>query len=458
LPFNGAGVFTRLYSWVSDKASSIKINSTRMDAEMDGFAAGLSNCITKDGQTTLTANIPFNGRKITSLGDATADTDALNRQTADARYVNLAGDSMTGSLNFAKGSDIVSAATTDIGAATGNYVTVTGTTTITALGTAQAGTRREVRFSGALTLTHNATSLILPTGANIVTAADDVATFVSEGSGNWRCIAYQRFSTSPLTLSVSNLIINGEFRFNQRGYASGAALAAGGYGFDRWKGGASGVTLTFTAGTSGTTVTIASGTLVQTIEASSVVGGTYTLSWTGTAQARVGISGASPSGSYASSPVTVTGATAGQAITVEFNTGTLGKVQLEEGSSSTGFHLRSYADELALCQRYYEKSYEISTAPGTATDTGAHFFRAPTTNTNQYPEAGFKQTKRSTPTVTIYNPVTGGAGAGYNLSVSASRALTAAALSSRSIAQVNFGVAPAAGDAIYFHWTAEAEL
>ena len=33
-----------------------------------------------------TANVSWAGYKITSLGDATADTDALNRQTADARY------------------------------------------------------------------------------------------------------------------------------------------------------------------------------------------------------------------------------------------------------------------------------------------------------------------------------------------------------------------------------------
>jgi hypothetical protein len=91
IPYNGAGVFTRLYSFVQDRINGIKINSSRMDGELDGIATALSNCITKDGQTTLTANIPFNGRKITGLGDATADTDALNRQTADARYLRSHG-------------------------------------------------------------------------------------------------------------------------------------------------------------------------------------------------------------------------------------------------------------------------------------------------------------------------------------------------------------------------------
>lgn len=58
-----------------------------MDEEMDGIATGLSNVICKDGQTTVTANIPFNNRKITGLGDATAAADALNRQSGDARYL-----------------------------------------------------------------------------------------------------------------------------------------------------------------------------------------------------------------------------------------------------------------------------------------------------------------------------------------------------------------------------------
>jgi hypothetical protein len=91
-----------------------------------------------------------------------------------------------------KGADIASATTTNIGAATGGFIDVTGTTTITGLGTISAGIVRRVRFTGSLTLTHNATSLILPTSANIQTRANDVALFISLGSGNWTCLFYQR--------------------------------------------------------------------------------------------------------------------------------------------------------------------------------------------------------------------------------------------------------------------------
>jgi len=100
-----------------------------------------------------------------------------------------------------KGADIASAGTTDLSAATGDFVDVTGTTTITALGTAAAGVERVVRFTSILTLTHHATSLILPTGASITTAAGDVARFRSLGSGNWVCVGYSRASGAALLSS-----------------------------------------------------------------------------------------------------------------------------------------------------------------------------------------------------------------------------------------------------------------
>lgn len=122
--------------------------------------------------------------------------------TTQLDHTNL--QTMTGAaFNFAQGSDIASATTTDIGAATGNYAVITGTTTITGLGTIQAGTMRAVKFSGALTLTHNATSLILPSGANITTAAGDCALFVSEGSGNWRCLFYAKASGQSVVATSS---------------------------------------------------------------------------------------------------------------------------------------------------------------------------------------------------------------------------------------------------------------
>ena len=78
MAFNGSGTFNRIYNWVTDKANGFKITASRMDGEFDGIATGLSQCITKDGQTTITANIPLNNYKLTGAGNGTARTDVIN--------------------------------------------------------------------------------------------------------------------------------------------------------------------------------------------------------------------------------------------------------------------------------------------------------------------------------------------------------------------------------------------
>lgn len=126
----------------------------------------------KDLSTTASSNSPAGSENPISTDDFHRAIQAILRHTN------------------AKGSDIASASSIDLGAATGEFVDVTGTTTITALGTIVAGIVRTVRFTDALTLTHNGTSLILPTSANITTANGDVAIFRSLGSGNWKCVSY----------------------------------------------------------------------------------------------------------------------------------------------------------------------------------------------------------------------------------------------------------------------------
>jgi hypothetical protein len=94
--------------------------------------------------------------------------------------------------------DLASAGTTDIGAAGGQAVRITGTTTITSFGAVADGVTRKLRFAGSLTLTHNASSLMLPGGANIVTAADDRAEAVSLGGGNWIVTSYTPATTAGM--------------------------------------------------------------------------------------------------------------------------------------------------------------------------------------------------------------------------------------------------------------------
>lgn len=163
-------------------------------------------------------------------------------------------------------------------------------------------------------------------------------------------------------VGMKNRIIDGGFTINQRVYVSNTSLSSGTYAHDRWKGGAGGGTYTFTQGALGvnTTITITAGTLVQVIEGCNLPeGGTYVLSWTGTAQGRLN------GGTYGSSgTVTVTGWVAGTNLNVEFSTGTLGSVQLEKGSTATSFDVRPYGTEFALCQRYYVHYANDGTSSG----------------------------------------------------------------------------------------------
>jgi hypothetical protein len=65
--FNGSGTFVRSYNWQNDAASAINITASRFDTEDDGFAAGLTNCITRDGQSPPTASIPWGNQNLTGV-------------------------------------------------------------------------------------------------------------------------------------------------------------------------------------------------------------------------------------------------------------------------------------------------------------------------------------------------------------------------------------------------------
>lgn len=94
IPYNGNGQFDLAYNWQTDKANGIKIRADRMDAQEQDIADGLSTAITRDGQTTVTANIPFGGNKLTGVGAATANTDAVNGaqlQKNDLTYFTATG-------------------------------------------------------------------------------------------------------------------------------------------------------------------------------------------------------------------------------------------------------------------------------------------------------------------------------------------------------------------------------
>ena len=136
-------------------------------------------------------------------------------------------------------------------------------------------------------------------------------------------------------------------------------------------------------------------------------------------------------------------------------------VQLEVDNGSekpTDFEHRSFADELRRCQRYYEKSYNHGTVPGTATDNGTVMFIANRNPGTAHTMLRYQTPKRAAPSVTAYDPTqantTGMANlddsstyTGYTFNRNGEMGCTAYPTGSISL-----------GKFIQFHYTAECEL
>lgn len=89
MSYNGAGVFsigTDGYPIAYDTVA----DETVVNSIFDELGDGITNAICKDGQSVIAQNIPFNAKKITNLGAATALKDALNGLTSITNYFNYA--------------------------------------------------------------------------------------------------------------------------------------------------------------------------------------------------------------------------------------------------------------------------------------------------------------------------------------------------------------------------------
>ncbi|HEY1878309.1 MAG TPA: hypothetical protein VGG68_00100, partial [Caulobacteraceae bacterium] len=166
--------------------------------------------------------------------------------------------------------------------------------------------------------------------------------------------------------------------------------------------------------------------------------------------------GAWIAGNYISVPgaVSVVG-TSGAALTI---TG----VQFEFNPVATPFERRSIGEELAACQRYYEKSYLQGSAAGTATTqamTNVYFTGVSSAANSINIPIVYKATKRVVPTLTIYSPATSTAGKAHDYSGNAADVTATIQFPGDGSFVCNAPMAAATPTInIGFHWTADAEL
>lgn len=156
-----------------------------------------------DFSTTAASNVDINGIAIQGTSAVQNFDNGLRELMAilrrDVPGLTLA-NSFTKTQKWAKGADVASASTLTLGD-DGNYFDITGTTTITAIAAKGVGTVVKLHFDASLTLTNHATDLVLPGGANIVTAAGDEAELVEYAAGDWRCVSYVKASGKPVIAS-----------------------------------------------------------------------------------------------------------------------------------------------------------------------------------------------------------------------------------------------------------------
>lgn len=138
----------------------------------------------------------------------------------------------------------------------------------------------------------------------------------------------------------------------------------------------------------------------------------------------------------------------------------LAEVQFESGTVVTPFEHRSITDEIKLCERYFQKSYSLTTPPGTIDNSGQSVWRSSGALSNQIDSQRPLRTRmRVFPTMTFYNPITGIAGTVRNDSTGTNFTIAGTGSAGEtSTGSMDLTAAPGDNDAMSAHWSANAEL
>ena len=135
-------------------------------------------------------------------------------------------------------------------------------------------------------------------------------------------------------------------------------------------------------------------------------------------------------------------------------------VQLEVASAATAFGFPTFADDVAACSRYYQKSFPLATQPTSAGNTvGAVEYAALVAGATQTAVAvAFTPRMRVAPAITTYNPGSLG-GAWRNATAGADSGAATASVAEWGMGLTNLQVSgDIVGQLMYIHWAADSEL
>ena len=261
-----------------------------------------------------------------------------------------------------------------------------------------------------------------------------------------------------------NMLINCGVPINQRGFGGGV-LAAGVYGYDRWKAGTGGCNLTINATTG--VWTHVSGPVQQVIESPEGAWGVPITVSVDSPSVDLNIllggsSGTITAGSGRRSVTLIPSGSGNMTFQITPTaSSTYSRIQIERGSSATDDEYRNKTLELTLCQRFYEKSYSLGVSPGTITPQGQLLYQITglTPATNSFlTRVSFQVSKRAQPAITAYNPSTGAAGTARDAISTADVVPTVANAGSSGFIWGAASSAVTAVISINMHFTADAEL
>ena len=217
MSFNGSGTFV-INTAGQPVVSGTVISSTAFNALTADLATGLSTCLTKDGQTTPTANIPMGSNKITGLAVGTDATDAATLGQVQSTTVKLIAsisgtNTITGSLTpslaayatgqmfyFVAAGDNTGAVTLNINSLGAKNITKNGTTALVA-GEIKSGQTVAVIYDG------TRFQIVNPVFIGLTGTTSATATLLGVNAGD------------SITSGVDNVTI---------GYNAGTAITSGG--------------------------------------------------------------------------------------------------------------------------------------------------------------------------------------------------------------------------------------
>lgn len=89
MPFNGVGIFEGLPSPTYPAVAGALIKASNFNSIVDDLIDGLTNCLTRDGQSPPSHNLPMAGFRLTDLGDGSADGHSVNFGQLRIRFSDI---------------------------------------------------------------------------------------------------------------------------------------------------------------------------------------------------------------------------------------------------------------------------------------------------------------------------------------------------------------------------------